>query len=172
MSYLFLDVDGVINPWVAEHLGDDWRQTRIDRYWVWTSLNFGAWLNSLIERGVTIVWATTWIENEIMRNELCLSFGLDLDWPCIDRLEWGPDDVGCGKRPGLMRFMALHDIDPGVTPVVWVDDCLGSHDISYALRAGITPVRPPNHQGIVSEAWRSFIEEKLGLLSPSSAASG
>jgi hypothetical protein len=163
-GYLFLDVDGVINPYQAKSLKGDWTISQIDRYDVWTSRNFGAWLTSLVDRGITIVWATTWVEDDDMRAELCQHFGISIDWPKIDRLEWlKMSDQNCGKRPGIIRFLAEHGIDPQVTPCVWVDDMLGQEDRRWSIRHGVTTLRPRPTEGIVSNGSRAVIEDALGL---------
>ncbi len=111
-AYLFLDVDGVLNP-EALTLPGDWRQVQAGRFRVWTSARLGRWLTGLTNRGVQIVWATTWIEVPDSLAALARAFHLPTDLPRIDRLEW-PDDgwLESGKRPGVQRWLDEHGVDP------------------------------------------------------------
>jgi hypothetical protein len=163
-SYLFLDIDGVLNP-EAVVLPGDWRQVQVDRYWVWTSARLGRWLNDLIDRGVQIVWATTWVENPRALAALAGAFDLPLDLPRIDRLEWLDDDAwDNGKRPGVQRWLAEHGVDPNATPVVWVDDDLGPNDLRWAADAGIRALKIPSTYGLADPGQRSRIESALDAI--------
>jgi HAD domain in Swiss Army Knife RNA repair proteins len=163
-SYLFLDVDGVLNP-EAVVLPGDWRQTQVDRYWVWTSIRLGQWLSSLADRGIQIVWATTWIEHPAALAALAAAFDLPPDLPRIDRLEWLDDDGwDSGKRPGVQRWLEDHGIDPSATPVVWVDDDLGPNDLRWAGDAGVRALRIPSSHGLADPGQRVRIESALDAI--------
>lgn len=166
-GYMFLDVDGVINPYKSLSApGRDWKVVRIDGFAVWTSKHFGRWLTSLVDRGVTIVWASTWVAHDQIRGELCEHFGIACDWPKIDRLERNPEDAelnDCGKRPGIIRFLAEHNIDPQVIPCVWIDDQLGAGDRRWGIANNFCMFRPRPTHGIAEVAVRNMIEDEFGL---------
>src|SRR5262245_19554427 len=117
-AYLFLDVDGVLNP-EAVVLPGDWRQVPVDRFWVWTSPRLSRWMNGLLDRGAQIVWATTWIRHPDALATLAEALDLPPDLPRIDGLEWpGGNHWESGKGPGVRRWLEEHGIDPHTTPVV------------------------------------------------------
>ena len=163
-GYLFLDVDGVLNP-VSPGSDGDWVvREDIGLYGVWTSATLGRWLNDLIENDVQIVWATTWIFLPDDLDALAASLGLHADLPRIDDIDWDADDLSfaeSGKRPGIKRFLARHDIDPRVIPVVWADDDLGDRDLRYARSAGIHAIKVPPQRGLDDAAQRRRIEDAL-----------
>ena len=164
-SYLFLDIDGVLNP-EAVVLPGDWRQVQAGRYWVWASERLGRWLNQLTDRGVQIVWATTWIEQPHALATIARAFDLPQDLPRIDRLEWPDDDSGneCGKCPGVQRWLDEHGVDPHSTPVVWADDDLGPDDIRWATDAGVTAVEVRSAHGLADSGQRLAIKSALGVV--------
>ena len=163
-AYLFLDVDGVLNP-EAWALGGDWQQRRFGGYHVWTSAELGRWLVGLIDGGVAVVWATTWVHTPDLLDQLAVAFGLPPNLPSIDRIEW--NDHGAfeesGKRPGVLRWLDEHRVDPSITPVVWADDCLGPMDLLVADALGIHAQRVPSAFGLRDFGQRSLIEQALGL---------
>ena len=82
-AYVFLDVDGIINPY-ARKLGlDGWEVFTIDRFEVWYSDYLRNWLLNLIDNNVQIVWATTWVEHPANLFELADMWGLPTDLPTI-----------------------------------------------------------------------------------------
>ena len=163
-SYLFLDIDGVLNP-TSIVLPGDWRQVQIDRLYVWTSADLGRWLTRLVDGGVQIVWATTWIQIPGSLALLADSLGLPSDLPRIDRLEWPDDDLlESGKRPGVERWLDEHGVDPIATPVVWADDDLGPDDIRWAEDAGVTAVKVGAIYGLADPSQRVRIESALEVV--------
>jgi len=162
-GYLFLDIDGVLNPdsWA---LGGDWQQRSFGGFHVWTSAELGSWITGLIKQGVTVVWATTWIRTPALLDELAEAFGLPPGLDRIDRLEWNDDGVfdESGKRPGLLRWLDEHGIDPLAKPVVWADDCLGPMDLLVADALGIHAQRIPSAFGLRDLDQRAAIDSALG----------
>src|SRR6476469_8496208 len=72
-GYLFLDVDGVLNP-EAWALDGDWAQRCYGGYYVWTSAELGRWLNHLMDNGTQVVWATTWVQTPDLLGGLAETF--------------------------------------------------------------------------------------------------
>jgi hypothetical protein len=137
----------------------------IGLYGVWTSAALGRWLSGLIDAGIQIVWATTWIFLPEDLDALATSLGLPVGLPRIDDIDLDTDDhwfSESGKRPGVKRFLARHDIDPHVTPVAWADDGLGERDVRYARSAGIRAIRVPKQRGLGNPAQRRRVEQALG----------
>jgi hypothetical protein len=165
-SYLFLDVDGILNPFLREGLRGDWRLVSIGRYDVWQSEQLSAWLNDLLDQDVQIVWATTWVESPEMLAELAEAWHLPTDLPRIHGVEWpslGDRRNESGKQRGVAAWLAEHDVDTSVTPVVWVDDDLGPKDQRWAAGAGVTCVKVNPWLGLYR---RQSIDEIEQALSP------
>ena len=161
-SYLFLDVDGVLNPEYsyADELDPTFKTHYIGKYQVWVSRKQGQWLQNLRRRGVTIVWATTWIENPAMLDELAGLLGLPLDLPRIDAMDY-TSYKDCGKQPGIFRWLTANNVDPGEHSCVWVDDLLGPNDMLWAKVLGIKAVPVNPAQGLANRSYINRIERGL-----------
>jgi hypothetical protein len=161
-SYLFLDVDGVLNPETsfADDLDPTFKVHRIGKYDVWVSRKQGEWLQGLRKRGVNIVWATTWIESPPMLDELADLLGLPLDLDRIDVMDY-TSYKDCGKQPGIFRWLNKNNIDPDLHPCVWVDDLLGPNDKLWAKVLGIKAVHVNPAHGLANKSVISRIERGL-----------
>jgi hypothetical protein len=136
---------------------------------VWGGEPVLAWLNDLPAQGIQIVWATTWITNDEMLDELATHWQLPLDLPRISHIAWDPADrfrQDCGKRPGVSEYIETHHIDPTVTPVAWVDDQIGPGDTCHAKATGIHTVRVEPSVGLSGDKWREQVERILDVNQP------
>lgn len=164
-GFLFLDVDGVLNPWLGSNLHGDWRKAPLDpqeprkqRFWV--SAELGRWLADLDAGGVRIVWATTWVRHPA---ELA-SYARNLGVPDFaDRIDGDLSDVtlGSGKLGPIRRWLSQHQVDIDGSRIVWVDDALGPHEIAWARSINALPVRPNPAAGLADRKLRTLIEAKL-----------
>lgn len=157
--FLFLDIDGVINPF-DEHdptrLGTDWTRPVIGGYSVWVSPSLGNWLNHLIADGIDIVWATTWIRHPDHLAEYATALGLPTDLARIGYLR--ADGANCGKRPAIEDFLAAID-EPWTA--AWVDDDHGLGDHKWATTAGVATFTPDPRFGLSGQRIRREIAEHL-----------
>ena len=175
-GYLFLDVDGVLNPFTHVRLvrpdlpAPDWELRRINGYRVWVGHPVSDWLNGLLSDGIQIVWATTWVTVEPALRELAENWNLPTDLPRIDGIDQSERYVNSGKRPGVERWLLEHEVDPAATPVVWLDDDLGAGDKRYAQARGITPVAIDPEVGLSAPRWRAVVEDALGARRSTEAA--
>jgi hypothetical protein len=159
-AYMFLDVDGIINPMAGELYGD-WQIYKIGRFEVWQSDSVSAWLNSLIDQGVQIVWATTWVESPANLDELSILWDLPADLPRINGLSWPTVEerfYDCGKAPGVNDWLNDNNVDSAVTPIAWVDDMLGPGDQRFARTWDINPVFVEPYYGLANPMVRDQIE--------------
>lgn len=166
-GYIFLDVDGILNPFDRQLGIDGWKLHKVEEYFVWVGKPLTPRFQRLVESGVQIVWATTWINTAPGLRKLEKLWGLPANLPQIDRLEWNPGldyRTSCGKRPGVIRFLNANKIDPDVTPVVWVDDMLGKLDLHWAEARGVKTVKVPAELGLSDPAQFTLIEDALGVL--------
>jgi hypothetical protein len=147
---LYLDVDGVLNPWLARSAPSSWK-----RHWrTVTSPHSGmqVWVNwaqaaELVALGVEIVWATTWVNDPVDLEWLAGECGLPAG---LERISFDPDvdTDNCGKRPGIMAHLG-----ESRRPVVWIDDDLGPQDLAWVewrnLGGATTlAVQPSAHTGV------------------------
>jgi hypothetical protein len=167
-GYLFLDIDGVLNP-LAGRMGDDWRIVRAGMLNVWFSDDLSTWLHSLIDQGIQIVWATTWIEIPIDLAELAVHYGLPTDLPRIERMHW-EGQYECGKRAGVNSWLLKHGIDPLEVPVAWVDDKLGERDLAWAKNEYVHAIKVPELLGLANPIQRERIENAFNLITTTQGA--
>jgi len=146
-AILFLDIDGVLNPWRSMNkLRGDWRKHQVfddvgGSVRVWASENIGRYLNDLRANGVTIVWATSWIHFPAPLRRYAALFDLppDLDQISYERIT--PTPQVCGKLPGVAGWLDDRSVDTSVVPVGWLDDDLGTIDKEFALERGILAIK-------------------------------
>lgn len=156
---IYLDVDGCLNPWRAgiKHVAqwDDYVQLPLNGYQVWTSKKLG---KALLDLGVEIVWATTWVVDDLANTHISEPHGFETTLDCIIYDPWGRDDEDgfqiygldseCGKGPGVAEHAGDH-------PVIWIDDCLGWNDEQIMKERGeglpYLLIRPNPDTGITRE---------------------
>lgn len=162
---LFLDVDGVLNPFLARtNLHGDWRKVEFGdggRYWV--SPRLGAWLRGLLDGGTRIVWATTWVNDPGDLERYAERIGLP---PGLDRIRFEPSQARfhgteSGKAGGIAEWLGAHAPDAGERIVVWVDDDIGPLDKAFALQQSIVTFAPHPVSGLADRTLRMRIEESL-----------
>lgn len=163
-AYLFLDVDGVLNPERLDctKLDSTFRKHTIGGYRVWLADSHGQWLSSLRYRGITIVWATTWIGAPEMLDILAKRLGLPTDLPRITGID-AEDIRESGKRRFVGRWLQDNKIHPGKVPCVWVDDMHGRMDRTWAHDMDIWPVTVDPRRGLSDQRVIKTIEVGLGL---------
>jgi hypothetical protein len=132
---LFLDIDGVLNPYRAKHrLHGDWRKESMDPFRpkslrVWVSKNLGDWLNTLTESGVRIVWATTWVMFPDDLKQYAQYLGIP---NFTDRIDSDLDDLseecGSGKMGPIERWLMSNYSSPEIPKIAWVDDEISLHE--------------------------------------------
>ena len=162
-TVLFLDVDGVLNPYKAQHAPRSWnrtwrKETSPGGTRIWVNRQLGETLATL---DCDIVWATSWCRHPT-----------DLDWleqtltvGPWERLDWAATEDAhsrnCMKRPAVERYLDGTD-----RAAVWVDDELGAEDLDFVTRrrqkAPIAAYAPHADRGLddqTIEAIRNFINE-------------
>jgi hypothetical protein len=159
---LFLDVDGVLNPWRASNLRGDWRKIQVGGVRLWMSRELGEWFSRLAERGVRVVWATTWIKYpddlEFYAEQMGMPGGLERIDIDTDHEEWS-DVSNSGKRPGVEAWLDAQPAPP--RSIVWVDDDLGPSDLGLAHRRRIAAFAPSPSRGLADSRLRELIETAL-----------
>lgn len=165
-GYVFLDVDGIINPFMRKLDIEGWTLHEVEGYMVWRGASVRRWFRSLVEAGIQIVWATTWIKSPEGLRRLEKLYGLP-ELPAIDKLEFTPGkdyQTSCGKRPGIIRWLRDNKVNTDTIPVVWVDDDLGPLDLYWAEARGVKTVKPSSFQGLSDPAQLRLIEDALGIV--------
>lgn len=117
-SLLFLDIDGVLNPWAAPACPPGYTEHRWRRRKAWLSPAHGTALRALAEH-VDLVWATSWADDA---NALA---GKALGLPPLPVVTFAGPHADTGpdwKFPAVGRFAYGR-------PLVWFDD-------DFGLRAG------------------------------------
>ena len=119
---LYLDVDGVVSPFVARGRtgwGSEWAMADAGVLEVAYAREAVAGLNALAKRpGLRFVWLTTW--ERLAPDFLCPAIDLDgRDWPVLTAAgrELSPD---WWKLDAIRRDVARHPADR----LVWLDDQL------------------------------------------------
>jgi hypothetical protein len=146
-TVIFLDIDGVLNAWSANHPQTGHQVVRdIGGFPLKLRPSDGA---RLLDYAVPIVWATTWIKWDEFREQVAEVVGLPAGLSKINRIsdEWN----SCGKLHGVEDYLMTH---PDVDNFVWLDDELGraDHDFIRAWNADgrgrALGVRTSPHQGL------------------------
>jgi hypothetical protein len=138
--FLFMDLDGVLNPFRAAappvYLRQHWikAQPPDSAYKVWANPAMGAALMDISQRfSVQIVWATTWVDYPSRLNWYAAQAGLPTNLPRISQsVDFNFDHRSCGKLPGVSDFLRKF---PTAT-TAWVDDSLGIEDLAWATARG------------------------------------
>ena len=169
-GYLFLDVDGVLNPVRGNGFGRPgwWLEdipTGRGSFRVWIGEPLSIWLNQLIDSGIQIVWATTWITDQEALAHLADAWNLPDDLPQISECNvWENSYMrNCGKRWGVDEYITSNNIDPLITPVVWADDMIGPEDKAWANSVGVTAFAVPDYIGLADEREQAVILDALRL---------
>lgn len=142
---LYLDVDGVCNPWPwlrsnVDRSGWTYERHELEGFAVYLAKDLGA---ALQELDVEVVWATTWElkADRLIAERVGLPSGLRV---LPYRGHWGRKVGGCGKLD-VVRADAGDE-----RPMVWVDDELDGEDYEWAeARTGPTLlVKTVGHEGL------------------------
>lgn len=122
---LLLDVDGVLNAVTNGELGafwTDWRVDEINGFVINWSPTVTAFLRSLHDKGVEILWLTTW--GQLANDHLCEVMGLP-HFPVAGEFFDFEYERGWWKLP-----LAQELYERDLVPFVWIDD-----DLSYEIAA-------------------------------------
>lgn len=143
---LYLDVDGVLNPWRSKgphkHWADYTKQP-VDlpddplTYRLWVSRQLPRALLNLCDcHNIEIVWATSWADHIAVIEDL---YGIPAGHPVLPC----PEITDSFTSTGKVDLVAAHAGDS--RPVIWVDDCLGPDDKTWARgRPAATLLIRPN----------------------------
>jgi hypothetical protein len=120
---LLIDVDGVLNPFVAGGVvPDGFDEYRIDGMRVLLAARHGDWLRSLAV-DFELVWASTW-EADANRH-----IGAVLELPPLPHIAFGAaeawDQSWTRKLPAVGAFA-------GDRPLAWIDDRFGADERRWA----------------------------------------
>lgn len=129
-AVLMLDLDDVLNPSLMRHP----HKTRLDGYHKQPFGPVKAWVceehgQRLQDLDVQIVWATTWVDHPELLAEYAEAIGLPTDLPRIETVS-PSSPKSCGKLNGVRQWLAGNDAED--VPMVWIDDALADHDLSWA----------------------------------------
>jgi hypothetical protein len=146
---LYLDVDGVLNPFRSKAPHDHWPDYRKHTvvaprhrsYRVWGSPELGRAIVELAASyDIEVVWATSWAAH--VDTLIVPLWGLPAGWRGLAY----PDAAdGDRRNTGKVAEVAA---DAGDRPVIWIDDCLGPDDRAWAAGRGAPTLllRPhPSH---------------------------
>jgi hypothetical protein len=143
---LYLDVDGVLNPWRSKGPHKHWpgytKQSVTvpgdsNTYRLWVARDLAAALIGLCDcHGIEIVWATSWAGHIGIIEDI---YGIPAGWSVLP----APEITDSFTSTGKVDLVAAHADDH--RPVIWVDDCLGPDDRTWAAdRAAATLLIKPN----------------------------
>jgi hypothetical protein len=119
-GWLFLDIDGVLNPWAAPGCPPGYAEHRWRRRKAWLSAAHGPALLTLAEdTGLELVWATSWGDDA---NRLV---GKAIGLPQLPVVTFAGPHADTGPD---WKFAAVGRFAYG-RPLAWFDD-------DFALRAG------------------------------------
>jgi hypothetical protein len=153
-SLLFLDVDGVLNPWMSKTEADsNWTVITLKEHTymnVWISWMVFGWLEDLIEHGTQIVWATTWVDTPDRLKEYIRHLGFSFHpYEAIHLKTADYFDVpgNCGKLPGIIEWLQQHPQYKDL-PKAWIDDELGVDDKLWAAANNVYALKTDPAKGL------------------------
>ena len=154
-GYVFLDVDGIINPFDRDLGLDGWTLHKVEDYWVWVGDPVIPRFQRLVEAGVQFVWATTWINTSPGLRKLEKLWGLP---PSSRRSTPWSGTPAWTTRPAAASAPAS---TAGSSPTTstptrcrapgWTTH-LGQIDLRWAEARGVKGVRVPSERGLSDPA--------------------
>ena len=149
-AVLMLDLDDVLNPSLMRHP----HKTRLGGYHKQPFGPVKAWVceehgQRLQDLDVQIVWATTWVDHPDLLAEYAAAIGLPADLPQIETVSPSAPR-GSGKLDGVRDWLTANHAED--VPLVWIDDALAGHDLSWAedRRAPTLTVKPIPQLGLTA----------------------
>lgn len=160
-KWLFLDVDGVINPLKKKAsygeisvLPETFTDTVMAGISVVYSPPIKAFVNEILDAGYELVWATTWCMIPESLAEYAELYGLPWDKK-ITQSYRELSDSGilipygeCGKLQGIQLWCEQNDVQLGTDKIIWIDDDMGDADVKWAKPLNICAVRPNSMSGL------------------------
>lgn len=138
---IFLDVDGVLNPWISNRNAkiQGFKRFRIPvdgwTYTVFLNPLHGEWIKSM---NTEIVWATTW------EHEANISIGPKIGLKNLPVVEFSKHLTRGTKTPTIIEYADGR-------PFVWLDDCITDEDLELLSHYNCLGYRIPHNIGLTKE---------------------
>jgi HAD domain in Swiss Army Knife RNA repair proteins len=129
MSIVFVDIDGVLNPFTHPDL-EGQGYFPVDAVWStwWLHMDHGEWLNLMAEKA-RLVWATSWEHDALRINTL-------FDLPDMDVIDFS---LKAGQSAGTWKLADIQKyIGKSREKVVILEDELEEDAFSWAKERGNT----------------------------------
>jgi hypothetical protein len=152
MTYIIMDIDGVLNPFGARHntqLGFTWFEKNNTGVFLKPDMHV-KWLEEL-SKDATFVWGSAWAAGSNLLLEL-LDLNTTWNWIPLDE-----EDVGWGtwKIKSIRRWVEAN-ADPA-EKIVWLDDELEEDAFAWAeARGNMLAICPNRYEGLTEEHFKQI----------------
>lgn len=154
MTYVIIDIDGVLNPFGARHnaqLNFIWLEKENQGVFLKPDMHI-PWITKISEHA-TFIWGSAWAK----RSNLVLDvLELDQQWDYIPLVEPPEDFVGTWKLKSVKEWV---ENNAPTEKIVWLDDELQEDAFQWSKgRSNMLTICPDRYEGLTEDDFKKVYE--------------